>query len=163
MNSWRTNSRHSPILSRRIGTSAFLCIDPIETAADKLSALAWRVCIRERGAERDDPTIIRHLHDLAALQPRIATSDEFSRLVLLATTNDTDRGGGKAPIKAGDRFSMMPERLGREAFWALEYTEYVRRVSYARPGEGIMFDGVLGILTEPVGSLDADGTPDHDR
>ena len=27
---------------------AFPCIDPVETAADKLSALAWRACARDR-------------------------------------------------------------------------------------------------------------------
>jgi hypothetical protein len=41
--------------------------DPVETAADKLSALAWRVHARDRASPEDDPTIIRHLHDLAAL------------------------------------------------------------------------------------------------
>jgi len=46
---------------------SLLCIDPIETAADKLSALTWRVRTRRRGDARDDPTIIRHLHDLRTL------------------------------------------------------------------------------------------------
>jgi len=50
--------------------SAFACVDPVETAADKLSALAWRVCVRDRNSEDDDPTIVRHLHDLAALESR---------------------------------------------------------------------------------------------
>ena len=51
--------------------AAFPCVDPVETAADKLSALAWRVRVRDRARANDDPTIIRHLHDLAALeQPR---------------------------------------------------------------------------------------------
>src|SRR5690242_21934483 len=40
----------------------------LETAADKLSALAWRVCARDRARPGDDPTIIRHLPDLAALE-----------------------------------------------------------------------------------------------
>ncbi len=30
--------------------SNFPCVDPVGTAADKLSALAWRVCTRERSA-----------------------------------------------------------------------------------------------------------------
>ena len=33
----------------------FPCVDPVETAADKLSALAWRVCVRDRRSEKDDP------------------------------------------------------------------------------------------------------------
>jgi hypothetical protein len=34
---------------------AFACVDPVETAADKLSALAWRVCGRNRDARRRRP------------------------------------------------------------------------------------------------------------
>jgi hypothetical protein len=55
----------------------FLCVDPVETAADKLSALAWRVHARRRGSDNDDPTIIRHLHDLAALRPAVAAASDF--------------------------------------------------------------------------------------
>ena len=53
--------------------ASFPCVDPVETAADKLSALAWRVLARDRTRPRDDPTIIRHLHDLAALTVRPAS------------------------------------------------------------------------------------------
>ena len=45
--------------------ASFPCVDPVETAADKLSALAWRVRARDRSRADDDPTIVRHLHDLA--------------------------------------------------------------------------------------------------
>lgn len=56
---------------------AFLAVDPVETAADKLSALAWRVHARRRGAPDDNPTIIRHLHDLAVL--KISRGQSVSR------------------------------------------------------------------------------------
>jgi hypothetical protein len=58
----------------------FPCVDPIETAADKLSALAWRVCVRQRGGEYDEPTMIRHLHDLAALEQRVTHAPKFKEL-----------------------------------------------------------------------------------
>ena len=48
---------------------SYPCVDPVETAADKLSALAWRDLVRDRSSAKDDPTIIRHLHDLAADPP----------------------------------------------------------------------------------------------
>jgi len=35
------------------------CVSPIETAAEKLSALTWRVLSRNRGSEKDDPSLIR--------------------------------------------------------------------------------------------------------
>lgn len=76
---------------------AFPCIDVIETAADKLSALAWRVRVRQRGSAKDDPTIIRHLHDLAALEKAVAAAPEFRDLVLAAVAADVRRGGEVEP------------------------------------------------------------------
>jgi predicted nucleotidyltransferase component of viral defense system len=89
---------------------AFLCVDPVETAADKLSALAWRVHARQRGSVKDDPTIIRHLHDLAALRETVAASDGFVDLVRQAAAGDAageggdgvDRPGGAAVRYAGE-------------------------------------------------------------
>ena len=76
---------------------SFLCVDPVETAADKLSALAWRVLARDRGSPKDDPTIIRHLHDLAALEQDAASAPRFPELVRAAAAADIGRGGGTAP------------------------------------------------------------------
>jgi predicted nucleotidyltransferase component of viral defense system len=83
--------------------AAFPCVDIVETAADKLSALAWRVRVRRRGEPKDDPTIIRHLHDLAALETAVALAPNFRELVLAAVAADVGRGGEKAP----------PDRSGR--------------------------------------------------
>ena len=77
--------------------AAFPCIDIVETAADKLSALAWRVRVRRRGEPKDDPTIIRHLHDLAALEKAVAVRVKLSRLVLAAVAADVGRGGEGGP------------------------------------------------------------------
>jgi hypothetical protein len=54
--------------------ASFPCVDPTETAADKLSAIAGRVGARDRNSPKDDPTIIRHLHDLAALEKHVASA-----------------------------------------------------------------------------------------
>lgn len=42
------------------------CLSPIETAADKLCALTWRILKRDRDSDDDDPAMIRQLHDLCA-------------------------------------------------------------------------------------------------
>lgn len=126
--------------------SSFLCIDPIETAADKLSALAWRVCTRARGTERDDPTIIRHLHDLAALHENIRGSQTFHDLVQKAVQADTGRGGSEVPANPDERIAIMLNRLQRESFWAEDYDAYVRQVSYAKLGEKISFPTALDML-----------------
>jgi predicted nucleotidyltransferase component of viral defense system len=91
---------------------AFPCIDPVETAADKLSALAWRVLRRQRGAIGDDATLIRHLHDLAALARTVAAAPTFTTLVLQAAAIDADRGG-EATVSSdlATLFAGMIERL----------------------------------------------------
>lgn len=122
---------------------AFPCIDPVETAADKLSALAWRVVTRDRGNADDDPRIARHLHDLAALETRIAGSAQFPALVRRAADDDAGRGGGTAPVDAGDRFAAMLEQLDSDPLWAEEYGSFVGAVSFAAPEDEISFADAL--------------------
>jgi predicted nucleotidyltransferase component of viral defense system len=123
--------------------AAFPSVDPIETAADKLSALAWRVCTRERGAEKDDPTIVRHLHDLAALESRVGGAKDFVSLVQKAVAADANRGGGRAPVDAIERFAVMLDILEKDKLWAHEYAEFVQDVSFAKQEERISFVDAL--------------------
>jgi hypothetical protein len=104
-----------------------------------LSALAWRVCTRERGAEDDDPAIIRHLHDLAALESHVADVPEFAALVRQAAEADMGRGGQGGPENTGDRFALMLDKLGNDKLWAAEYETFVLQVSFAEQGERISF------------------------
>ena len=122
---------------------AFPCVDAIETAADKLSALAWRVFTRDRAAPNDDPTIIRHLHDLAALEHHAKPAAQFKDLVRRAVAADADRGGNAVPADARERFAGMFERLRSDELWAAEYDALVRQVSFARAGEEISFAAAL--------------------
>jgi len=112
---------------------AFPCVDPIETVADKLSALAWRVCARDRTRPGDDPTIIRHLHDLAALEGSVASAPRFAELVLTAAAADAGRGGEAAAPEddPAAMFAEMLRRLESDPLWAREYEEFVRQVSFA--------------------------------
>lgn len=105
--------------------ATFACVDPVETAGDKLSALAWRVCTRKREADDDDPTVVRHLHDLAALERLATSSSEFPRLVREAMVDDADRGGGEPPQTPAERFALMFELLGSDRLWAKEYNQFV--------------------------------------
>jgi Nucleotidyl transferase AbiEii toxin, Type IV TA system len=98
---------------------AFPCVDPVETAADKLSALAWRVHARQRGSDKDNPTIIRHLHDLAALRETVAASSGFADLVRHAAAGDVGRGGeATASIAPATLLSSMLDKLGADKLWA---------------------------------------------
>jgi hypothetical protein len=53
--------------------------------------------VRRRAEPKDDPTIIRHLHDLAALEPALESAAKFRELVLAAVAADVGRGGEKNP------------------------------------------------------------------
>jgi hypothetical protein len=117
----------------------FPCVDPVETAADKLSALAWRTCARDRSSPKDDPTIVRHLHDLAALEAHVTTAPAFASLVMKSAVADTDRGYGRASRDPVERFVLMLERLTTDSLWADEYEKFVHNVSFAAPGESIPF------------------------
>ncbi len=130
--------------------AAFLCVDPVETAADKLSALAWRVQARRRDSDGNDPTIVRHVHDLAALKPVIAASGEFTALVNRAMSEDEGRGGAVIAVTPARLLAGMLERLATDPLWATEYCDYVRQVFFAYPAELIGFDQALAALTDLV-------------
>jgi hypothetical protein len=131
--------------------AAFLCVDPVETAADKLSALAWRVLVRQRGSDNDDATIVRHVHDLAALKPHVSASGDFPTLVGKAMADDTGRGGeATASADPAKLFAGMLDRLATDPLWATEYQDYVDAVSFARPDERLRFDVALAAVAELV-------------
>ena len=135
---------------------AFPCIDPVETAADKLSALAWRVLARQRGAVGDDATIIRHLHDLAALKSAVEGAPAFTTLVLQAAAADAGRGGeATASSDPATQWTGMIERLRSDTLWAVEYDDFVRQVSFARPDEWIGFEQALAAVVALVDMLGA--------
>jgi len=119
--------------------SGFPCIDPMETAADKLNALAWRVCARKRGGADDDPTIIRHLHDLAALESTVAKASGFAALAQKTAIDDTGRGGEGVPSNPKERFGVMLELLHNDKLWASEYETFVLQVSFEKEDERITF------------------------
>jgi Nucleotidyl transferase AbiEii toxin, Type IV TA system len=122
--------------------ASFPCVDPVETAADKLSALAWRVLVRDRRRPNDDPTIIRHLHDLAALERHATAEPRFAELVLAAAAADEGRGGAPAADPT-TMFAEMLRRLETDPLWAREYEDFVQQVSFAGLSETIGFAEAL--------------------
>jgi hypothetical protein len=137
--------------------AAFLCVDPVETAADKLSALAWRVYARRRGSAGDDPTIIRHLHDLSALKASAAASPGFVRLVRVAMATDVGRGGNAVPsAEPAVLFAGMLDKIAADPLWANEYEHFVEAVSFAAPEERIGFKASLDAVRGLVALLDGE-------
>lgn len=117
------------------------CIDPVETAADKLSAFSWRMLLRDRRHEEDDPTIVRHLHDLAALEPLATAHPDFPALLKAVLEDDSNRGGGGvAELAPRERLAAMREKLAADPVDGEEYARFVGGMAFASDAEVPAFD-----------------------
>ncbi len=122
--------------------AGMLCVDPVETASDKLSALAWRTHARDRTSPKDDPTIVRHLHDLAALAGQVADSADFVALARTVLEDDAKRAKDANMTGAALLRAMLPT-ITRDPLWRDEYEHFVGRFSYAADDELITFDRAI--------------------
>jgi predicted nucleotidyltransferase component of viral defense system len=124
---------------------AIACVSPIETAADKLSALTWRVLSRQRGNKQDDPTLIRHLHDLTALENFITAYQDFPNLVVTVLEEDAgrDRDLNLSAIPPIERLLLMLQYLEDDPVYADEYDRFVTGMSYAAEDERSSFSQAL--------------------
>ena len=118
----------------RPGGTRSPCVDPVENAADKLSALIWRVPGRVRLPEDDDPDLARHIHDLAALQPYASGHASFRRLALGTIEQDDDRCEKIKGLPLNRKIQLLLEILTADADYRTEYTRFVQGMSYATGG-----------------------------
>lgn len=108
------------------------CVDPVETAADKLSAFSWRMLARDRSSDKDDATIVRHLHDLAALEAAAVASNAFPDLLHAILLDDSARGGGGvAQLAPRERLRAMRAKLAADPLYAEEYSRFVGGMAFA--------------------------------
>lgn len=126
-----------------------LCLQPVETAADKLSALTWRVLKRDRSANGDDPTMIRHLHDIAALIS-VIREDQKQFIEVAESSFEGDRQTGRRDTNAPFLKSIQDaiECLNNDEEYREEYGQFVDAMSYADDDEGVGFDSAVEILEE---------------
>ena len=110
------------------------CIDPVENAADKLSALTWRVPDRVREPEDDDPDLARHIHDLAALQPYAISHADFKKLAIDIIERDDYRCEKIKGRTLDKKFQLLLEILTKDAEYRTEYIRFVQGMSYATGG-----------------------------
>jgi predicted nucleotidyltransferase component of viral defense system len=106
-------------------------INPVEIAADKLSALAWRL---EDKDECQDKTLIRHVHDLAALEPFITSGTEFSYLVQQSIACDYSRSDVAPELRLQ---KVVPHLQTTQ--WEKAYQSFVQDMSFALDDEQISF------------------------
>ncbi|MBC3789246.1 nucleotidyl transferase AbiEii/AbiGii toxin family protein [Spirosoma utsteinense] len=119
------------------------CIDPVENAADKLSAIAWRIPSRVRGVDDQQPDVVRHLHDLAKLGNQALASPNFARLVKLTIERDAHRADGLGGLTLFEKFDQMLGILEDDPLYPREYDTFVHGMSYAQ-------DAVVPTYTEAI-------------
>lgn len=118
------------------------CVDPIETAADKVSALAWRTASRKRGTDGDDPAVVRHLHDLAALAAKVEAEPKFKPLVLGILDKDAKRSKKEGATGRGMLAAMLPT-IEADGLWRREYEQFVGAVSFGKDEDRISYDQAM--------------------
>lgn len=145
----------SQALDNEPEVSSIACVSPLETAADKLSALTWRVLEREAGGTKYHPTDIRHLHDLAALENIIVTDIKFPDLVFIALANDATRAKkiNLTEIQPLERLQRAFSCLKNNPIYEQEYQSFVTEMSYAADDEKLSFEKALSRLDNIIKSL----------
>lgn len=122
------------------------CVSPIETAADKLSALTWRILSRKRGIQGDDPNLVRHLYDLAVLENYVRDSRSFPKLARDVLQQDQKRSQQDSHIQemtSAERVSEAFNLLGSDAEYQEEYERFVTGMCYAADEETPSFSEAL--------------------
>lgn len=112
--------------------AGIVCIDPVENAADKLSAIAWRIPSRVRGEKDRQPDVVRHLHDLAKLSGRALASADFAHLVSSTMERDANRAESLRELTMSDKLSQMLTILVTDSTYPNEYDRFVHGMSYAK-------------------------------
>lgn len=122
------------------------CIQPIEVIANKFSALMWRVYIKDRTkplhTKENDPTIVRHLHDIAALEDLLYTN-EFVELLQKSYEADKGRGGFDNNYTLPEFIKITLDKLIEDNVYKKEYSDFVSSMSYAKDSEVITFEKAL--------------------
>jgi predicted nucleotidyltransferase component of viral defense system len=108
-----------------------MCIDPVENAADKLSAIAWRIPSRLRGNNDREPDVVRHLHDLAKLSWLVLSSPDFPILARETIRQDATRSSIVKDLSAEVMLCKMMAILEADVEYAKEYERFVTGMSYA--------------------------------
>ena len=122
------------------------CIALEEIAGNKLSALMWRVQIKDRSQPfgiKNDPTIIRHLHDLSALSSQVLT-DDFINMLRISFNNNLGRSGSRKDISLNDSLINTFNSLKNDKMYKKEYENFVFNMCYGRDEEIITFKTALG-------------------
>lgn len=129
------------------------CITPAETAADKFSALLWRIVTRDNDAQGNDRTMIRHLHDLCALEKLALAHEDFVPTIHTAFESDKGRGGMPHDMSLEDAAAVALRSLQTYKSYKDDYRNFVDAMSYARHEDRITFDMAIESLKRIINTI----------
>jgi len=84
-----------------------------------------------RGEEDDDPSIVRHLHDLAPLSNYAMEHKTFKTLAMETIAHDDARSKKIAGLSLQDKFATVLTILKEDEQYEAEYKLFVMGMSYA--------------------------------
>lgn len=127
------------------------CISPLEIAADKLSALTWRILNNERNSETYDPTIMRHLHDLSALLTIIKENPGIFKTLAGSSFND-DHQQSRHDITHSlqESSERTLQTLKDDPSFEQDYQNFVAAMSYATEDTSIGFSQAIEAFQEII-------------
>ena len=140
---------------------AISCTDPVETGADKLAALVWRLTSAhlEKRADVYKPELMRHVHDLAALETRLMEREaDFLSLAAQRIQSDMERGdledvGGVAQV-----ITTFLAAIEVRDFLPKDYQTFVDNYVFAPEGERIKYpearDAVIRLSRRVLASIE---------
>ena len=127
------------------GVFNIVCISSIETAAEKLSALLWRTLYSKQDF---DPTLLRHLYDLASLKELlIANQLQFKDLLQKIYQADQAKWQNQyhfeTLLKA---IQQLHQELTSQPKYKKAYQSFVQNMCYDT--NALSFESALGILKD---------------
>ena len=133
------------------------CVSPVETTADKISALLWRIDAKDReqpiGTPQNDPATMRHLHDLCALQPIALADPRLLETLTKAFSLDQGRGGSSQHVNIQEMAQRALNLLQTDPEYEKEYSSFVDAMSYAPDVEKIGFQMAFEAFKDYVGLI----------
>ncbi len=124
------------------------CINVIELAAEKYSALLWRTLYSNK--ETYEPTLIRHLYDLAMLKKEILLNKKLFKEILLDIYNQDKikRDKYNKFDNIQDAFKQLYHLFETENKFKKFYQNFVQNMCYDLSNNSITFEQAIKILKE---------------
>lgn len=132
--------------------SMMTCINPAECAADKLSALSWRIAndnLTNKKSTSRDRSLMRHLYDLYHLKEIIYSDLNFHNLVNASIEEDIEKYCEEIKnMSSADKFANFIKILETSPTYRNDYATFVKGLEFS--GNELTFDNCIKELKKIV-------------